>query len=333
MTKEKIALVIPFWDIEDQPERCENLKYSYDSITRYSDYHNSNTSNKFIIDVLLINLGESINNEYPQALHIPHSGLEYKFEKPTRMNSAFQYLYEKLNYKWVGMCDPDLILFESYYNSMMKSIESHLVHNTMLTYGFTRTKPELRNYLDLTKSNTEYLSDHNLIKESDQYTEWWGLCGGMFFMNLMKFITIGGFNENYRVYGMDDVDFTQRFQLHENKVLIFNDVRLHHLYHQRVISSISESHLDRYEYELKYWRIHREKFKTEILKPHSDRIIYNHVTPRFNRYSRLENINSNQQEFNYNIGKHPIESLPLNFQYQIGYKLNTEFHYNINNGN
>lgn len=319
---EKIILTVPYWDVENQPERKRNIGYAVQSLKSYAEYHNRNAS-FYELEIMPVNLGVSSCSDYPNDFHIPHI-TDYAFDKPTRMNSLFLYLYEK-GVKWVGMVDPDLILFDNGYHDLFLSIEQQLEWNTMLTYSFVRTKPQLRELLPNWTYNTLSFHTHPLILEARDYYEDWKVCGGAFFMSLERFVSLGGFNEDFRVYGFDDVDFTQRFLLNGGEVISTPTVMFYHLWHPTVIQTSTVDEIERYEYELKYWRLHREVFKVEIEKPIDERRKLQHTSPRFSNYC----YGLNDIEFSYDHGKHPITSFPLAFQRQMGL-VNDDVFYSIN---
>lgn len=329
MNKEVIILTVPFWDVEDQTERSNNIGYCLTSMEKYVAWHNSR-STKFDIEIMVANLGENINPSYPLEMHLPHHDLKYKFEKPTRLNSLFLELYSQ-GYNYVGMCDPDLILFEHDYQKVFDSIEFNFSSENMITYGFARTKPELRTHVydEYKYTQSQHIHNHPLIKEAKEHAEYWGVCGGCFFMGLETWVGVGGFNEDYRVYGFDDVDFTQRFRLMGYEVII-NSAIFYHLWHPTVISTATEEELIRYEYELKYWRLHREFYKVEMDKD-KDFNLLKHITPSLiDIHPCPETLQPSTFEFSYDHGRHPIDSFPMAFKRQMEIVPNDKVFYTIN---
>lgn len=241
-----IALIIPFWDVEDQKERSENIAFSEKAWKSFSKYCDDNLID-LKIDVMLYNLGKKPHKEYPHAEHLKHTGFGYRFEKPTRMNNAFIDIHKK-GYQYVAMSDPDIIIFEEQYDNLIKTITRSLNPETMITFGFARTKPELREYLN------DLNSEHPLILEANPHYEKLPFCGGFFVFDVESFFKLGGFNEDFRVYGFDDVEFSNRWRMQGFKISS-NKLPLYHLWHPTVLGTAEDSEKARYTHELKYWRL------------------------------------------------------------------------------
>ncbi|AFF28168.1 gp170 [Sphingomonas phage PAU] len=314
--KLSIALTIPFWNVhKSEKERSENIGYCMKSLNKYAKWHNERSKNTKL-DIILCNMGEEVHPLYPEARFYQHTGLKYRFEKPTRMNTLFLDLDE---YKFVGMCDPDLIVLESNYERLFETLEYELDLDVMLTYSFVRTKPELRELISTSDFETQHLENHPLILEANRYSEAWGICGGIFFMGREAFIKVGGFNEEYRVYGMDDVDFTNRFLLNDYIVKKFPEVLFHHLFHPRTLENSDEAELERYKQELTYWYINKKNFEEQIEIPKSDRLVRNHISERFLELAkRDENFLEHEVKFTTDLTKFDLTRFPEKFQRQIG---------------
>lgn len=327
INKEKIALVIPFWNIEEQAERCENLQFAINSLKNYVNFHNSKDDGKFHIDLIPVNLGKYTHPVHSDCYFIEHN-LKYRYDKPTRLNSLYSRLYDNY-YAFVGMCDPDIIIFNDNYDSLFNSINDNLNHDTMLTYGISRTKPELRNYLDLENHTIDNLKSHPLINEASEHPENWGLCGGVYFMSLNKYIELGGFNEEFRVYGFDDDEYTFRFKLNGYKVLEFPDITWYHLWHPTVLGGANDIEIVRYEYECQYIRNLKNVYYKQIelsLEKRTDKL--NHITPSFlYKFNYNKSSTINQHPFSYDIGRRSIDLIPITIQNKIGLRKNETFYF------
>ncbi|AFF28169.1 gp171 [Sphingomonas phage PAU] len=317
-----IAFTIPFWNVGNEKERLENIGYVKRSCDNFADYFNKNNKNDFKIDVILANLGEEINPLYPEARFYQHTGLKYRFEKPTRMNTLFLDLLEE-GYDFVGMCDPDIILFEEYFEKLTKNIEDNLDYFSMLTYSVARTKPELRKDLILETREFQHLSNHELIIESNAQAENWRVCGGAYFMSLEFFRDLGGWNEDYRVYGMDDDDYTFRFELTGGSVVTDTSIIWHHLWHPTVLGTAPDYELERYEYECMYRRLSKDVYEEQIKSHLCDRTNrLEHLSDRFNKaYSYPDSFikaAKTNNVFSYEIGKRSIETMPIEIKRKLG---------------
>lgn len=318
----QILLIIPFWNVENQKERSENINFCYKAWNDFSDFCRNKRHGVSII-IRKYNLGEHPHPDHPYAQFISHEHLTYRFEKPTRMNRAFGDIFlDHPDISYAGMVDPDIIILPDQFNKLYQNILTKLSPDTMLTYGFSRTKPELREYLN---HETHTINPNPLLAESDPYYERMPFAGGLFFIHLNSFINCGGFNQNFRVYGFDDVEFTNRWKMNGNKVSCTH-IKLYHLWHPTVLATAGHSEIERYSYELKYWRKCLSYFqKWERLKKKYPPLRY--ISPIFQRYG-IFFAEGNTIPFDYNYGKVDLLKFPKYILKSWGLIPNDESFYN-----
>ncbi len=214
---DKIVINIPFW--YNNEDRLTNLRICYKSIKNLKQYLVSNGLN---VELNVFEFSEE--QKFESSIFIP---IGKKYNKSFKLNHALKWL--SLNAREsidiVSFVDSDCVVDTKDYPKILEQFTN-----------FDKLKYYCNNLTKLDKK--EYFNTENLTLESFYTFVNSGIInglGGMWICDFDTLYEIGGFDERYTGWGLEDEDVGKRLYL---KGLEFQqlDFRVYHLPHELDIS-------------------------------------------------------------------------------------------------
>ncbi len=214
---DKIVINIPFW--YNNEDRLSNLRICYKSIKNLKQYLTSNGLN---IELNVFEFSEE--QKFESSIFIP---IGKKYNKSYKLNHALKWL--SLNAREsidiVSFVDSDCVVDTKDYPKILEQFTN-----------FNKLKYYCNNLTKLDKK--EYFNTENLTLESFYTFVNSGIInglGGMWICDFDTLYEIGGFDERYTGWGLEDEDVGKRLYL---KGLEFRqlDFKVYHLPHELDIS-------------------------------------------------------------------------------------------------
>lgn len=209
----KITINIPFWYTSE--ERLSNLRICYKSIKNLKQYLTLNGLN---VELNVFEFSEE--QKFESSIFIP---IGKKYNKSYKLNHALKWL--SLNAREsidiVSFVDSDCVVDTKDYPKILEQFTN-----------FNKLKYYCNNLTKLDKK--EYFNTENLTLESFYTFVNSGIInglGGMWICDFDTLYEIGGFDERYTGWGLEDEDVGKRLYL---KGLEFQqlDFRVYHLPHE-----------------------------------------------------------------------------------------------------
>lgn len=187
----KIKINLLFWEGND-PQRLENTKLSWYYLKRFCTYINSQKfkSDYFFIEPRLFDLSQNkILNE--EAIHIPFPKGSY--ERSAKINKVIEYLGEEEYF--FSVIDSDIIFKECDYETWF-----YLLNSLKNDKFYVVNLDDLINFNGIDFNSQLVNFDQVQTKERVMNPD----LGALFFLNINLLKIIGGFNEEYKIYGGED---------------------------------------------------------------------------------------------------------------------------------
>lgn len=208
-----ISINIPFWYTSE--ERLDNLKTCYFSLLNLRTYLEKNSS--FSFDVNVFEFSEE-RQYFKGSVYLP---VEKGYNKSIRLNYALKWLKQNRSVDIVSFIDSDCVVDTKDYPKILEQFTN-----------FDKSKYYCNNLTKLDKK--EYFNLETLTLEPFYTFVNSGIInglGGMWICDFDTLYEIGGFDERYTGWGLEDEDVGKRLYL---KGLEFQqlDFRVYHLPHE-----------------------------------------------------------------------------------------------------
>lgn len=208
----KISINIPFWFSNE--DRLENLKSSYKSLVNLQKYL---TINGLDVDINVFEFSEG-KQYFEKSIYFP---VKEGYNKSTKLNLALKWLKENREIDILSFIDSDCVVDTKDYPKILEQFTN-----------FDKSKYYCNNLTKLDKK--EYFNLEQLTLEPFYTFVNSGIInglGGMWVCDFDTLYEIGGFDERYTGWGLEDEDVGKRLYL---KGLEFQQLnfKVYHLPHE-----------------------------------------------------------------------------------------------------
>jgi len=191
-----------YWNNGDE-ERYENTSFCWNKAKDLIHFINTKG-----IEAKCYLFDFSAEKNFDDAIHIPLNDKYYQRSK--KINYALN--YPENNSDIFSIIDSDCYFHKSYYNNLIEDIHLSFNNNFVLTYQlFDIDRQRRHQYIDF-KNNIEKFYDFNINNFGRRHYVGFGTMGGFFICSSKKLKEIGGFNEKFLTWGIEDDEALSRLK-------------------------------------------------------------------------------------------------------------------------
>lgn len=221
-----ISINIPYWKSNDM-RRENNIKLCWNYLKKFKAYCDKSTLCNFDLSITLFDF--SYQKQFKDAIHFPYN--DFVFEKSKKLNDLLLYHSNKIP-DFISVIDSDIIIPQPYDNMIIYLNE--LKQENFYVFNLADAQKESPG-IDYENNVICFDRIQTIIRNMEPDL------GGLFFVDYLSLIKIGGFDERFTVWGGED-NYAAK-QLKEtglNKIIApYNMI---HLYHEIIADVKSDSY-------------------------------------------------------------------------------------------